>query len=425
MREGTYLIIIYLFLWIFTLYFHLKKVKSFGAGSFIISTYIVYALFSCLLWNTDYADFDPLPLKLFPFLYLFSMMLIGLWPILKYDRISSRKITPPSMRLINIVSCVFIFSSLIHFPEDISNLREGILKMAIDSATVNEIYAESTDSVSSSGSSISNLASVISNAFSQVGYLITVFYFTLPKRKKWMSYGLVAACLMKASSSIALGQRGGIVEALLVLICTYFLLKEHIDQKVKKVIIVFSIIVLVLFSIPFMWITIGRFDNAITNPLGSVYYYAGVENINFNNYALDDGGIRYGDRTIPLFKRILGFENVPKNFFERRAKYPRLKMNDETFSTYVGDFAIDYGPFFGAIILLLLSVSIVSATRPRGRPLGFHQLILIHFMLYMVTLGGLKLFPYADGGNLKIMVCLLCYFIFKMDYYKANKYVKQ
>lgn len=28
----------------------------------------------------------------------------------------------------------------------------------------------------------------------------------------------------------------------------------------------------------------------------------------------NDGGIRYEDRTFPLFKRMLGFDNVPHNF---------------------------------------------------------------------------------------------------------------
>lgn len=421
MKDGTYLLIIYLCLWVFTLYIHSRRVKRFGAGSFIITTYIVYATFSILLWNIDYVNFSPLPLKLFPFIYLFLMMLIGLWPILRYDKVCSRNILTPSMNILNIISGIFIVSSIIHFPEDIMNLREGIMKMAVDTAMANEIYAESTESVSSAGSAVSNIAAVISNAFGQVGYLITIYYLTLKKRNKLILSGLIVSCLIKASSSIALGQRGGVVETLFILVCTYFLLKEHIDPKIKRVVSVFSIVVLFLFSIPFMWITIGRFDTAITNPLESVYYYAGVQNINFNNYALDDGGIRYGDRTIPLFKRMLGFENVPKNFYERRAKYPKLKMNDETFSTYVADFAIDYGPFLGAVLLFLLALLIVKATQPRGRPFGFHHLLLLHFMLYMVSLGGLKLFPYADGGNLKIIVCFLCYYIFQYDYNQKIK----
>lgn len=427
MEDSLYLLILYLCFWVFTFYFHYKRVKVFGAGSFIITTYILYAVSSCLLWNLDYPFFDPLPLSTFPFLYLYIMMLVGLWPILHYDRFSSVTFLCPTMKLLNFVSCIFIISTTIHFPEDISNMSEGILKMIVDSAAANEMYTESTESVSTAGSGVSNIAAVISNSLSQIGYLLTIYYLTLKKRNKWLMCGLIIACVMKAANGIAIGQRGGIVEPLLVLICTYFLLKEHIEKKIKKIVSITAIIIILLFSIPFALITTSRFDNTITNPLESICYYLGVQNINFNNYALDDGGIRYGDRTVPLFKRMAGFDNVPKNFYERRAKYPHLKMNDETFSTYVADFAIDYGPTLGAVLLFLLSFFVLNLTRPRGRPLGFHQLILLHFMLYMVTLGGLKLYPYADGGNLKIIVCFLCYCIFQYDYNKKLKvgYAKQ
>ncbi len=168
-------------------------------------------------------------------------------------------------------------------------------------------------------------------------------------------------------------------------------------------------------------ITVGRFGTDNIDPLESIYYYAGIENINFNNYALDDNGIRYGDRTIPLFKRILGFDNVPRNFFERRAKYPNLYLNDESFSTYVGDFAIDYGPVLGLIIIIIISLTVYNKSKIRGDTICLHQLLILHILLYMCTIGGLKLFPFADAAGLQVIVYAIIYKILKISTSKVVK----
>ena len=137
--------------------------------------------------------------------------------------------------------------------------------------------------------------------------------------------------------------------------------------------------------------------------------------------SLDDNGIRYGDRTIPLFKRIVGFDNVPRNFFERRAKYPNLYLNDESFSTYVGDFAIDYGPALGLIIIIIISLTVYNKSKIRGDTIYLHQLLILHILLYMCTIGGLKLFPFADAAGLQVIVYAIIYKILKISTSKVVK----
>jgi hypothetical protein len=151
--------------------------------------------------------------------------------------------------------------------------------------------------------------------------------------------------------------------------------------------------------------------------MSTIYYYGGQENLYFNKYGLDNGGIRYGDRTFPLFKRILGFENVPKNFMERRDKYPHLKISDEVFYTFVGDFTIDFGPIIATFIFLFFTLFVVINTKIRNGIIRFHQLILLHFVMSVCMLGGLKLYPFSDvGGNLQLIVYFIAYIFFRLDY---------
>lgn len=418
MSRDQILVLCYLSAWIITFIFYWKKTKNFNGGSFILSTYILYALCSYLLYGTYYIYFNPLPLTAFPFIYLFVALLLGLLPILKFGSHGYTKLQIPSMKLLNTVSIIFIISTLFDLPSTFSNMVSGMQRMLVDTAAGNDMYTESIENVHNSGSGITNLGAVISNAFAQIGYLLPIYYLTLQKKNKWIFGGLLLACITKMANGISLGQRGGIVEPLLVLTATCFLLKDYIIEKYRRILYIAGSVMVGLITIPVVLITLSRFDNAATDPMASTYYYLGIENINFNNYALDDGGIRYGDRTIPLFKRMIGIDNVPKNFFERRTKYPNLKVNDDTFITYVGDIAIDYGPILGAFIIMLLSRIFLVKTQVRGDTFPFHKLILLHFLLYLCVLGGVKLFPYADAGNLKIILCVFLYFVFKNDYIK-------
>lgn len=422
MSSDQILVLCYLSAWVITFLVYWRRTKNFNGGAFVMSTYIVYALCSFLLYGTTYIYFNPLPLKVFPFIYLYIALLLGLLPILKFGTNGYSELQVPSMRLLNTISIIFIFSTLLDLPSTISNVSEGMSRMLVDSAAGNEMYTESIDNVHSSGAGITNIGAIISNAFAQIGYLLTIYYLTLSNKNKWIFWGLLAACLTKIAHAVSLGQRGGIVEPLLILAATSFLLKDYMIEKYRRMLYVAGAVLVVLIMVPVVLITLSRFDNKATDPMSSIYYYLGIENINFNNYALDDGGLRYGDRTIPLFKRMLGFDNVPRNFFERRAKYPNLKVNDETFITYIGDIAIDYGPIVGALIIIMMSLFFLNKTYARGNIVPFHKLLLLHFLLYMCVIGGIKLFPYADGGNLKIIICIILYFTFKSDYIKQNKY---
>ena len=137
---------------------------------------------------------------------------------------------------------------------------------------------------------------------------------------------------------------------------------------------------------------------------------------NFNNFGLDNNGLRYGDRTFPFFKEILGFDNVPKNFWERRDKYPNLTINDEVFISFVGDFTLDFGPIVTLLFFLIISIIIYRIACLRNSVLYFHHLILIHLLIYVCSIGSLKLFPFSDiSGNLKLSVYVISYFIFKYN----------
>lgn len=409
-------LILFVLMWVGAILIYQFNKRHFDAGSVILSSYLIYALLSFVLFNNPFYKFDEL--SLFPFLYLFVMLMISFFPILNYDYHKIDEIQKPTRIFFNIVSLIFIVSSLIQLPGIISNFSKSIVQLLLVSSAGQDLYNEAmADSYSLGDGSISNLPSIISNAYGNFGILLFFYYLTLQDRKAFITVGLFLSCIIGLLNNISLGQRGPIIEILLSFVITYFALKKFFQPKIRKVIGTIGIVFLVAVTVPIIALTNSRFGDTRGGSDSSVFFYAGQQNIIFNNYGLDNGGIRYGDRVFPFFKRLLGFENVPNNFWERRNKYPNLIVNDEVFIGFVGDFTLDFGPYITPIIFIVFSILVYLITKVRDGVMLFHQLILLHFLMTVCMLGGLKLYPYSDlGGNLQLILYFIAFIFFKLDY---------
>jgi oligosaccharide repeat unit polymerase len=409
-------IVLYILAWIVTIIlYHIIK-KIIDAGSILLFSYFIYAITSLLLYNSSFYHFDRI--RLFPFIYLFVILMLVFWPILKFNANKINKIQKVPSIYISIICTIFILFSLVQLPAIISDFTYSIKRLLTSSSGGLDLYNKAMAGKRLFGDGIiSNLPSIITNASGNFVILLFIYYLTLEKRNKLILIGLFISSILNIIVYISLGQRGPIIETLLTLIITYFALRRFLQPKVNRILKIIGGSVLLASLIPLSALTISRFGKTTQGSMSWVYYYGGQENLYFNNHGLDDGGIRYGDRTFPLFKRILGFKNVPRNFMERRAKYPHLKMNDEVFYTFVGDFTIDFGPVIASIILVFFTLFVIIKTKIRDGTIRFHQLILLHFVMILCMLGGMKLYPFSDvGGNLQVIVYFIAYMFFRLDY---------
>lgn len=418
-------IVFFVLAWIITIIVYQKKKKSFDAGSVLLFSYLFYAIMSLILYNNPYYKFNDI--EIFPFIYLFLMLMLAFSPILRYDYNKISEIQKPPAIFLNFVCIIFIIASLMQVPSIISNFAVSIVRLLLDSAGGQDLYNEAmAESASLGDGSISNLSSIISNAYGNFGILLFFYYLTLNKRNRFIMIGLFISCIISILSNISLGQRGPILEIMFSMVITYFALRKFYRPKVNKIIRNIGITFLIVTSIPIVALTVSRFGESDAGSESSVFFYAGQENLYFNNYGLDNGGVRYGDRTFPLFKKMLGFENVPDNFWERRSKYPNLQINDEVFIGFVGDFTLDFGPFVAPLIFILFTIFVLNKTIVRGGIFFFHQLILIHFMMSVCMLGGMKLYPFSDvGGNLQLIVYFFGFLFFRLVYASSLKRQKK
>ena len=317
---------------------------------------------------------------------------------------------------------MYIIMSFISLPGILSKMN---LMTVIMSAQGADLYAENvSDSVytaSSMGNGLSSIISLYTNFFSRISVLFLFYHLTRPQINKKIVIGLIISVIIYILSFLLTGQRGGTFKMITTCIITYFALRKFIMPSVNKIILKFSIVALIMICVPYYFLTISRFSDITDGVLSAIYSYTGQGNLNFNIYALDNNGIRYGDRIVPLFKRMLGFENVPSNFWERRWKYPNLRINDESFITYVGDFVLDFGPIVATIVLCGISFYIYRKTKVKNGQIYFHQLILLHFLMCLCMEGGMSLYSFSDSSNVVILVYVFMYIVFKLDCFRPKQ----
>ena len=113
------------------------------------------------------------------------------------------------------------------------------------------------------------------------------------------------------------------------------------NKTIKSMVILF-----VMIFVGFWALTYGRFgDNVNYTLMDIMVYYLSSNFLMFNNFAMDPGGLRYGDRVFPLLRILFGLK-TSDGFNERRMLFSKLKIDDSQFSFFVGDFCIDFGSVF-------------------------------------------------------------------------------
>ena len=77
------LLAFYTLLWLTSFILYHYKNRHIDGGSAVMASYIVYCFFSFITLNDDFFDITYEHLRLFPFIYLYVMMMLALLPAIK------------------------------------------------------------------------------------------------------------------------------------------------------------------------------------------------------------------------------------------------------------------------------------------------------------------------------------------------------
>lgn len=423
LNTNNLILLFNILLYTITFVIYYKRKKYFNLGSFLLIIYAFVSLISFSLFNDPESLYYFKYVSLFPFIYLFILILIAAYPILKLDEAKIQRIITPEKSVLTLFALVVILVMILLSFDVLGNLDKILINMVADATNANDLYTDSRDQLDSEGI---NILGVLSSAFRDFPQFLLFYFLTLKeKNNKLIIIGLLFSVLISLLSGLVNGLRGNVIFVLQSCVFLYLIFFRFYSNKIRKIIKVSFLILFLLIAIPFVVISIGRFSTGYSSYGDSGYAsksYSGQSFLYFNNYGLDDNGIRYGDRTANLFKRTI-FDDVPKNYEARRAKYSRMTINDGVFSTFVGDFTLDFGPIAAFFIFIMMSVFISMKTRIKETAY-LHQILLLYFV-WNVVVYGVFLFPYADiSGNLRIVLCIILFVVFRFTT-NSKQYITQ
>lgn len=418
----------YLLTWVATFVFYQKKRNVFDGGSSIMLSYVCYAVFSIITINDELFSVMFEPLKLFPYVYLYFMLMLALSPTIYHHLHPVLEIEDPQTRILKVTAWVICVCALFLVPDIVKNFNSGLVMLFTDAEAGVDAYSEQLALADEAGSVISNLFAIIYNSLTDIGIFLFFYFLSRKDKESVLIVGLGFSVLVGMIIPVMHGLRTAIMLSILTLVMGYFLFKEFLSKMINKIVGWIGMAVLALSALPVIAITFSRFDRMLGGVLGYLNWYIGQANILFNNWGLDAGGIRYGDRTLNLLKRML-FPDTPTNYMERRNKYHNLKMDDYNFTTFVGDFTIDFGPYLALVIFLSFNLFVVYRIRRTGNTVKVHQLLLLYFSMCICMQGGMYLFAYADTSNLRIVTLMglyayLCYHEKLLEKFPLRKVMK-
>lgn len=420
-------IVIYIMLWFWV--FLKQKKKGFGASAYLSLLFLTWAISALFLYNNDLRNSFG-ELTLFPFLYLFTSVIIFMWPSIKYDTYKNVSIQCPSDFLVISFFIIYGLCSLIALPIIITQLRTNFTLILLDSSAGDLLYQMNMKNATT-GNGITGLlgyAALIRNFFRECFIFLLFYYMTKRNRIRILTKYLIMVLVLDIFSALVSGGRTSFTMMMFAVGSAYFIFRDYWDDKMRKIIKIFGLMAGLGFLFIFITLTVSRFsaNNYTNSPLWSILSYLGQSPLYFNQHGLNADGIRYGDRTVNSFKALLGM-NPPTDFFEVRSKYSYMSMNDSVFYTFVGDFTLDFGPLIAFVIFAVYSIWVTRCTRIRNKRISFHKLLLVYFTACVCSQGSMYLFYYSFVQNWTMVAFALMYFIFYLDYAlrKSHRYIEK
>lgn len=420
MDSNTIYLIINALLYVITFVVYQFKRKKFTVISALLLFYGISAVVAVHLFDNPFNTRKYNDITLFPLVYLYLMLMLAFSPLFKVDKIQYRDIEAPGSIAYNVFCGVVIIIMLSTLGYTFRNFGTTLNSMILSDDAGADIYSDTAFIVSSTGYGVSNIQAVLKSLVGDFPIFLLMYHLTRKKRNHFITVGLVLSVLVAPMSSINIASRGALVNSLISLFVWFVVMQHWMSKKIKRYFIIISSAVVSIFIFAFILITNSRFgqygvDNQYA--LYSLESYYGQPFLNFDNYGLDAGGIRYGDRTATGVKALfVGMDDVPKNYVERTLKYSNLRINETSFYTFVGDFTIDYGPVIATLMFVVFAIGFRMQFPSGVSILPFHKLIPLYFIVCVLA-KGLPLFPYSDVfGNIQMLMFVLIYVYFKVDY---------
>ena len=334
--------------------------------------------------------------------FMTVMILAFLYPMLHFDESQIQQLKLPSKSVLSAFSngiIVLSLFSIFYYIPTVWGLLHGDLGALRNALYAGEEYVEA--------GLLNTIASTSSSMY--VFALLLFFIYLILGASKWRLVLLFISSLSNVVHVLAYVGRDGVVFWIFAFLYLYlffspFLQKES-KTKIKKIAIISGGILLV----PFMLISIGRFQdntgtfNSIVNYFGQPFIH-GTLYFGLDNPPLDPG------HSFPLFYEFTGLR-MP----EGTGMWEEGGTMSWVFGTFLKSLNESLGGFWGLLVFCLVSATIFVVTfGKRMARISFSKLF-VYILYFEVYSQGVFYFrQYTRGGNLFILLCFLMAIVFNV-----------
>ena len=359
-------------------YCFFRKKKSIGC--ILALVYAVSAFSSVYYYNTGW--YSGLKLLVEPYIYLFFVTTVTIVPFFFANNLETYPVDANKKQdaLIYGISIFFAVCSFWWFLEDLKIMAVyGI-------ADIN--FVANYDGTDYTGERISFLGrkfKFFAMHLKEIGTFCLFYQLTRLKKRKKLILLLVLGSLASCLDSFMGGHRFVIVLTIINYSVYYLLfrnlLSNSVREKIKKIAIVFLVIVVLCLSA----VTLARFASGKSDLdlMTWVTLYSGEGPLRFNLQAWNMPIHTEGDNTFTVIKDLLGFD-APNTFEERTIKWGgKHGLWYMVYYTAIGDVFFDFGIVGTAlfsIMLALISFYLINNYRGNAGDLLILGLILKYIM---------------------------------------------
>ena len=395
------------------LFFYIKYKFSMGVMVWLLYTVSAWSSFLFIQQPGYLGTVHATEQTVFPCLYLYTVFMISMKPLFKINKIEkidelnifNSKLFKWIMIICTAVQLIFF---IVDIPTMLNVLKSGSYML---SALRTSIYGDEGVSILTQNPWLNRIYLLFSGMRILATGMSVVAFLSFKDNRKLVNLFAISALLNNIRLIIVQVGRGEMVLVFLLYACIIYLMRDWLDQRKRRALIVYGL-PLVIVGIIFFWaISVSRFGDRATF---FIYKYLGEPINNFNGILFKNiKGTTNGRAYFSLFYRYLSGES---GAFTANDKwgiiYSLTGIRGDIFYTWVGGVIIEFGkvaPFIVAIILnrMLNRVGNISSYYAG-------DIIVIVFFINFYT-RGIFLFPTQNyEGMLMIIYSIMLYLLFRI-----------
>jgi len=414
--------IIYIVQFILVLLFLRSNARSKGtwlsSSGFLLIIYAIAAALAIPTLNIDgyvEARTSAYWLPMLMFLFCLGTFIV---PFCRFNERTIEQIVLPNMTLLNAFTWFIIavsFFAISFFSSSVNMIFAlGNLGDARNALYSGEMYVEV--------GLFNTIASVGASMY--VFALLLFFVYSIIGNNKFKCILLLISSVSEPLHILSYVGRDGVVFWLFSFIFLFLLFRPFMQEDMSKRILKYFGIGTAILMLPFLAISVSRFDSTDAGTDGAMISYMGQSFVGGPLYmGIDDKPFNEG-ASFPLFYEITGIKQ--NNKYEVGGGMLQIgEWKSWHFSTFVISLYMNFH-FVGLMLLAIVCAFLQKKVLGKARPIFSFECFFIYILFFQVYSQGVFYFKqYTRGGNLFILICLMLYLIFKVSKKSSAPLVRQ